>query len=132
FPSWALPPSITPATPDNGPACKDWGTRLVGDATLAATWKAFYADEGGVRSAYLAMLTRVATALSVEPGVIGYDLLNEPAGDEVNDIGPLYEDAAKAVRAGDRNAILFISPAGITGPGTPSKLPKPTFSNFAF
>jgi endoglycosylceramidase len=132
FPSWALPPGITPATPDNGPNCKDWGTRTVGDAMLAATWKGFYSDGSGVRTAFVAMLGRVAAALSDEPGVIGYDILNEPAGDEVTQVAPLYEDGAKAIRAADANAILFIEPIAIDDPGSATKLPKPTFANFAF
>jgi endoglycosylceramidase len=132
FPSWALPPGIAPVTPDNGPACVNWGDAITGDATLKASWDGFYADAGGVRSAFLAMVGRVASALSVEPGVIGYDMLNEPAGDEVTQIGPLYEDAAKAIRAGDRNAILFVSPGLITGAGIKTRLQKPTFDNFAF
>jgi endoglycosylceramidase len=132
FPAWALPPDIPPATPDNGPNCKDWGSHTVGDAMLAMTWKEFFADAGGARTAFIAMLGRVATALSDEPGVIGYDLLNEPGGDEVSDLGPLYEDAAKAVRAGDHNAIIFVGPGLATDPGIASKLPRPTFTNFAF
>jgi endoglycosylceramidase len=132
FPAWALPPGITPATPDNGVNCRNWGTRTLGDTTLLATWKGFYADNGGVRTAYLAMLTRVATALSDEPGVIGYDLLNEPGGNEATEIGPLYEDAAKAVRAGDHNAIIFIEGGVATDPGIPTRLPRPSFSNFVF
>ncbi len=132
FPAWALPPGIAPATPDNGADCASWGSRAVGDAELASTWKNFYADAGGVRSAYLAMLTRVATALANEPGVIGYDLLNEPAGDEASEVAPLYEDAARAVRAGDPGAILFVTPGVLTDVGVATKLPKPGFSNFAF
>ena len=132
FPAWALPPGIAAATPDDGADCASWGSRAVGDAGLASTWSGFYADAGGVRSAYLAMLTRVATALANEPAVIGYDLLNEPAGDEASEVAPLYEDAARAVRAGDPQAILFVTPGVLTDVGTATKLPKPTFSNFAY
>jgi endoglycosylceramidase len=42
--------------------------------------------------------------------VIGYDLLNEPFGDEVTEIGPLYEDVAKRIRKHDTKGILFIEP----------------------
>jgi endoglycosylceramidase len=132
FPAWTLPADVTPAMPDNGPACHNWGARLVGDAELASIWHRFYAGEGGVREAYLAMIGRVATALSGEPGVIGYDLINEPEGDEASELGPFYEDAAAAVRAGDRNVIVFIEPNITTGGGGATRLPKPTFGNFAF
>lgn len=132
FPSWALPPSVTPAVPDNGAGCADWGKRMLGDADVAAAWNAFYSDANGVRSRYLMMIARVAAALASEPNVVGYDLLNEPAGDEATQIAPLYEDAARAIRAVDGTAILFVSPAGLTGAGTPTKLPRPSFGNLAY
>ncbi len=51
-----------------------------------------------------------AETFADNPGVIGYDILNEPYGDEETEIGPLYEDAAKRIRKYDKKAILFIEP----------------------
>jgi endoglycosylceramidase len=132
FPSWALPPSVTPATPDNGAACADWGQRMFGNPDLTAAWDAFYADSHGARSRYLAMIARVAAALASERAVIGYDLVNEPAGDEPTQIGPLFEDAARAIRAVDATAIVFVSPAGLTGGGNATRLARPSFDNLAY
>ncbi len=132
FPKWALPPTVTPAAPDNGAACANWGAAMLSDPDLPKIWSAFYADQFGARSAYLAMVARVAAALAGEPGVVGYDLLNEPGGDEATEIAPLYQDAAKAIRAADPTAILFVSPAALTSAGVASKLPKPSFANFAY
>ncbi len=132
FPQWALPPSVTPATPDNGADCANWGQRQIGDADINASWDAFYSDANGVRTAYLAMITRVATALASEPAVIGYDLLNEPLGDEPTQIGPLYTDAVAAIRTADPNAIAFVSPNGVTSAGEATKLPQPTFTNYCY
>src|SRR6478609_6084238 len=58
FPLWALPATVTPQTPDNGPNCANWGSRLLGDADLTKTWDAFYADTNGARTKYLAMVGR--------------------------------------------------------------------------
>lgn len=132
FPAWALPASVTPATPDNGAACADWGQRMLGDPDLQASWDAFYADDHGVRSRYLALVGRVAAALAGHEAVIGYDLLNEPGGDEPTQLAPLYEDAARAVRAADPTAIVFVSPAALTSAGDATRLPRPTFDDFAF
>jgi endoglycosylceramidase len=132
FPAWTLPPQIVPATPDNGPSCANWGVRMTTSEDLKAIWTAFYSDANGSRSAYLAMIARVAQALAGESAVVGYDLLNEPGGDEQTEIGPLYEDAARALRAADPSAIIFVSPAaGVSASGI-SHLAKPTFGNFAF
>jgi hypothetical protein len=51
-----------------------------------------------------------AETFADNPAVIGYDLLNEPFGDEVKEIGPLYEDVAARIRKHDQKAILFIEP----------------------
>jgi endoglycosylceramidase len=132
FPQWALPSTVTPAVPDNGADCADWGTRQVGDPDITTTWNAFYAAGSPARAAYLTMIARVATALAGESAVIGYDLLNEPLGDEQTQIAPLYADAVAAIRAVDSKAIAFVSPNGITSAGTATKLPQPTFGNFAY
>ena len=132
FPLWALPPTVTPAAPDNGADCANWGQRLLGDADLPKTWDAFYADSYGARTRYLAMVARVAGALAGRDNVVGFDMLNEPEGDERTQLGPLYEDAAKAIRAANRSAILFVSPGYLTSAGDATNLVRPTFDNFAF
>jgi len=132
FPAWALPPTVVPATPDNGAACVDWGSRMIGNPGVKAAWDAFYADTNGARSRYLLMIARVASALAAEPAVVGYDLLNEPGGDERTQIGPLYEDAARALRAVDPSAIIFVSPVNLTSAGNATELARPSFDNFAY
>jgi endoglycosylceramidase len=132
FPAWALPQTVTAATPDNGPACADWGQRMLGDPVLMTTWDAFYADTYGARSRWLAMIERVAHTVAGEDAVIGYDLLNEPGGDEPTQLAPLYEDAARVLRAADPAAILFVSPGALTSAGTATRLKRPSFDNLAF
>lgn len=132
FPLWSLPPTVTPQTPDNGPNCANWGSRLLGDADLKTTWNAFYADSNGARTRYLAMVGRVAAALAGRDNVVGYDMLNEPEGDERTQLAPLYEDAAKAIRAAHPSAMLFVSPGYLTSAGDATNLLKPSFDNFAY
>ncbi|HEY1585267.1 MAG TPA: cellulase family glycosylhydrolase, partial [Polyangia bacterium] len=132
FPLWAVPSTVTPLTPDNGADCANWGQRLLADTDLPKTWDAFYADSNGARTRYLAMLGRVAGALAGRDNVVGFDMLNEPEGDERTQLGPLYEDAAKAIRAVNPSAVLFVSPGYLTSAGNSTNLVQPTFGNFAF
>lgn len=132
FPQWAVPSNQVKATPDNGEACESWGPKMKGDMDMQAAFTAFYADTEGVRTSYLAMVESVSSRLASHPEVIGYDMLNEPWGDEVTEIGPLYEDAAKSIRKASPDAILFVSPRALTSAGNPTELVKPTFSNFVY
>ena len=132
FPRWTLPPSVTPARPDNDESCWDWPVKSFFAPGVHAAWKAFYQDDHGARTRYLAMIQRVAERAAEIPAIIGYDLLNEPRGDEAREILPLYEDAARAVRAKDPDSILFLCPEMMVSSGQQSKLPRPAFANFAY
>lgn len=132
FPAWALPPTVSPAPPDNGPACANWGIKMQSDADMMAAWEAFHSDAHGARTRYLAMLGSVSERLAAEPGVIGYDVMNEPWGDEATELGALYESAAEALRKASPEAIVFVSPHARTSAGTATMLARPAFGNFAY
>lgn len=132
FPAWAIPPSIPPAAPDNGPSCADWGPRMLKDKEMAASWDAFYADDFGARTRYIEMLKSVASHLDAEPGVIGYDIVNEPWGSEAAQIGPFYQDAAAALRGASKTAILFVEPRALASAGNPTELADPKIEGSAY
>ncbi|MEP6655143.1 MAG: cellulase family glycosylhydrolase [Myxococcales bacterium] len=132
FPAWAIPPDVTPHTPDNGADCANWGTRMILDLPMHASWTAFHRGDRGVRERYLAMVQAAAARLASNPGVVGYDLLNEPWGDEQTELPALHRDAAAAVRRADPTAIIFISPHALSSAGTQTKLPRPELSGFAY
>jgi endoglycosylceramidase len=132
MPKWALSPDVLPDEPDNGPDCKLWGFKGVTDEDTKRSWRDFYADTNGVRTDYLAMLELLATRFGAHPSVLGYDMLNEPFGDEVTELAPLYEDGARALRKHDPDAILFVSPQVLTSSGPDTKLPMLSFDNFVY
>ena len=132
FPAWTVGDEDDREQPDNGRRCVSWGIQMVLDPQTQQLWRDFYANVNGVRDRYLALLERVAEQLADNPAVLGYDMMNEPGGDEADEIAPLYEDAARRVRAHDANAVLFVSPGALTSAGARTELPRPTFDNFVY
>jgi endoglycosylceramidase len=132
FPLWAVSPRAPTYPPDHGRSHKDWALLVLTDTGTHRSFADFYADLRGVRTHYLIMLGRVAGAFAAVPGVVGYDPLNEPLGDERREIAPLYRDAAAALRARHPSAILFLQGRGTTAVGLHSRLPHPGLDNIAF
>ena len=113
FPQWALPPEVPVHTPDNSDACKRWGLRMNVDGEMQFAWREFFRGANGVRDRYLDMMGFLAGVFNGHPGVIGYDLINEPWGDEVTELAPLYEETAARIRAQDPTGIIFIEPTAL-------------------
>jgi endoglycosylceramidase len=132
MPKWAVSTAVTPDTPDNGEHCISWGALSLSDADTHRSWDDFYADTNGVRTRYLGLLDKLAKRFADHPAVLGYDMLNEPWGDEKTQLGPLYRDAEKVLRMADSDAIMFVSPQVLTSAGQDTELAKPAFANFAY
>jgi endoglycosylceramidase len=132
MPKWAVSSAVPLRAPDNGQSCASWGIKMILDGDTHRCWDDFYADTSGVRTRYLALLDLLSQRLSRHESVIGYDMLNEPWGDELTQISPLYEEAARVLRARDERAILFTSPQALTSAGQDTKLARPRYSNFAY
>jgi endoglycosylceramidase len=78
------------------------------------------------------MTGRAAAGFATCPAVVGYDLLNEPWADEADELAPLHEGEAAAIRSAHPAAILFVAGHAATGSGFQTKLPRPAFGNFAY
>ena len=141
FPEWAVSPRAAAAAsvkqePVNtklttGPRCADWLRAALLDVPTAAAWADFYDNADGARSAFVNVWRRVAAALASEPGVLGYDILNEPALSEKLSIAPLYTDVAAAIRSVDPDAVIFLGASLTSAGGAPTLLPDLGLSNTA-
>ena len=88
LPALAAPSRCCPYPPDNGMACRNWLIRMMSDPVMHRSFSDFYADRNGIRRATWRWLAARPPAFATAPGVIGYDLLNEPWGDELSEIAP--------------------------------------------
>lgn len=76
FPKWAVdtdgltgcPPSVLAAI----------GDQRICSPAMDRAWDNFWSNRGGLWQAYAEMWKKVAARFASEPGVLGYDILNEP------------------------------------------------------
>ncbi len=97
-PDWATftdgVPTCTPGSREDSPAVKQ-------------AWGSFYANRDGIRDALAALWGRIATEFADEPGVAGFDLLNEPGysfdqSSTLVSLGRFYRSAIDSIRAAER------------------------------
>jgi len=133
FPQWAVHAGASLDTPDNSDGCANWAIQISTDLDMHDSFSAFYADENGVRSAYIELWAHLASHCADRAGVIGFDLFNEPWALEATELSPLYEDAAAAIRQRAADKILFIEGHGSTNNGViQTQLLEPGFDNYAY
>jgi len=132
FPEWSVYSGIERKEPDNGAACESWGTKMLFDPGHHDTWHYFHSDTEGARSRYIDMVRMVAESMSDYPNVIGYELINEPWGND-NELALLYNDVGNAIRERHPSAILFVPPHALLSSGMGSNhIAKPEFDNFVY
>ncbi|MBN2802517.1 MAG: cellulase family glycosylhydrolase [Deltaproteobacteria bacterium] len=132
FPGWAVTPQVKLSTPDNGEACTLWGINMVSDESLITIWSDFHSDAYGAKSAYLKMVETVAKSLLPYDNVIGYDLINEPWGDD-DDLFTLFDQIGRRIRKADPDAILFVpAHALVTGGVRINNVPMIDLDNVAY
>lgn len=132
FPAWAVVSSETLRTPKNDESCASWGSAMLFDFSHHATWSGFHKDTEGARSRYVAMARAVADRLSRHANVIGYELINEPWGND-SELHSLYQAVGAAIRERDPQRILFVPAHALVSSGMPdNNIPRVSFDNISY
>ncbi|MFE1340009.1 cellulase family glycosylhydrolase [Streptomyces sp. NPDC058733] len=130
IPEWATRTDGLPFRPHPG----DWFAEYFEPAVQRAFTHLY--DDPDLRRAQADAWRVLAGRFAHHPAVIGYDLINEPMGEpkegedlataadriEREQLTPMYNRLADAVRSADRDAWLFVEPTPIVGEGVPTGL----------
>ncbi|WP_225825725.1 cellulase family glycosylhydrolase [Streptomyces naphthomycinicus] len=130
IPEWATRTDGLPFTahPD------DWFAEYFEPAVQRAFTHLY--QDADLRRAQARMWRTLAARFAGHPAVLGYDLINEPMGEsrpgedlataarriERDQLTPMYNRLADAVRPADRDAWVFVEPTPIVGEGVPTGL----------
>ncbi|MGV9453740.1 cellulase family glycosylhydrolase [Streptomyces sp. NPDC003635] len=129
-PAWATRTDGLPFTPHP----EDWFAEYFEPAVQRAFTHLY--EDGDLRRAQADMWRVLAGRFAHHPAVLGYDLINEPMGElrpgedlpgaaariEAEQLTPMYNRLADAVRSVDRDAWIFFEPTPIVGEGMPTAL----------
>ncbi|MEE1737110.1 cellulase family glycosylhydrolase [Streptomyces sp. BE147] len=130
IPAWATRTDGLPFTPHPD----DWFAEYFEPAVQRAFTHLY--EDPDLRRAQADMWRVLAGRFAHHPAVIGYDLINEPMGElregeelpgaarriEAEQLTPMYNRLARAVRSVDRDTWIFVEPTPIVGEGVPTGL----------
>lgn len=135
FPAWTLAEPTLPAKR----GCPLWFGEYTFDAGVKAAFDRFYADQDGIQTAYRALWDRMIARYKDRPGVIGFELLNEPgwgsanqAAFEATTLRDLYASMIARVNAAAPAALVFLDLPGTDGLTLSTTLPFPGGKNVVF
>lgn len=125
FPGWTLPEDPGPPRHD----CPGWFTLYSGENEVSQAFDWFWADTHGAQTAFAEMWRVMATRHADRPGVLGFELMNEPHRGE---LGPFFTDHAARVQAIAPEALAFVDTTGTDGVQGTTSMTRPEGDNLVF
>jgi endoglycosylceramidase len=134
FPTWTIA---------NAPAphhdCPGWSLEYFNDAAVQQAFDAFWASGSPVMSGYLAAWDAMIARFKDEPGVIGFEPINEPApGTQNNDtfesttLSAFYTQVVARMRQSAPQSLVFVDASVIDGARLSTKVQRPAGDGIVF
>lgn len=134
FPLWTL---SDPGEPRHD--CENWFYGYVTNSEVKEAFTAFWDTEGSVQAAFIAQWEHMVTTHAERPGVIGYELINEPIAGTLDsatwntEIAPeLYSRLGRQLQGIDPDALIFFDSAGADAATGETALARPDGENLVF
>jgi endoglycosylceramidase len=115
FPDWTLPDPHGPPHHD----CPKWFLYYFTRDEVKETYDRFFANQGGVKDKYLALWDRMTDRHRDRPGVIGFEVFNEPSNGtaekktwEMTTLTSFYADVSSRVRMRAPSSLVFLDAPG--------------------
>jgi len=135
FPEWTVP--------DPHPAphhdCPNWFLKYTQDDDVKAAFDRFWSDSTGVRTAFGALWDRMAARHANRPGVIGFEIINEPSAGTANEkvwaettLTDFYSEMAARIHEKAPDALVFFDATGTDGVGATTSIKKPAGEGLVF
>jgi endoglycosylceramidase len=135
FPHWTLPADPGEARHD----CPGWFTNYVLNDDVRQAFDWFWQDTYGARTAFGEMWDMMVARHADRPGVVGFEIINEPSGGtmpsadwEVEVLSPFYTEMAARIQGADPDALVFFDATGLQSAIAHVSLPKPEGDNLVF
>jgi endoglycosylceramidase len=135
-----FPPWTVPNAPPSHHDCSGWQLHYFSDMPMQQAFDAFWAAGSPVQAGYLAAWDFLIARFKDEPGVVGFEPINEPGWGTAQDVGAFeattlssfYAQVAPHMRQLAPQSLVFVEPTGISGSNVSTKLTRPPGDGIVF
>jgi endoglycosylceramidase len=136
FPSWTL---ASEDLPEPHFDCADWFISYLVDPDVQGAYDDFWADTNGAQTAFKAMWDMMAARYADHPGVIGFEVINEPHGGTMandewapNVVTPFYSEMASRIHKLAPDKLVFFDSTGLDAISATTRLERPDGDQIVF
>lgn len=135
FPLWACDRPLLEVPPHS----PKWFMGYINSDDVRRNFDRFWANEDGLLDAFERMWTKMATTLSVLDAVVGFEIINEPAGGTADPtewatetLTPFYSRLAAHLRASAPDCLVFFDATGLDAISGSCALARPAGEGLVF